>query len=578
MKDKGEGGWIDLLHENGEAKTSQKVPEPGGKSALAEEEPILELLAEGATSIRQVEGYPDSPVNGWNLEEPLPFEKLDDPLNFSLEDFPLPPPIQQPDFPEPVSAEVTEPQAKAEPEPLPGDSAQQVEAKRGFRDKLKGMLSYRLTVTRVGGFATGKEEVEGEEPPPPKKKRPVKQVVAKKARPKRPKGVKAARPKASGLKQGQSNRKKQIIVASAGIAILLGSVGAVLLTRSWQEPARLLDKAQQYMEDERYDKAISTYEKVIKTNELLPEAYLGMAEGLVASDDLEGALGKLSLGYRETQDERLSQRLAELDVQLAAGEKPEEASSPPSLSAEPIEWKDPAFESMVRLALNKPQGPISEADLVGITSLKILGSGHASVQGDLYAINGVDGYTIGGETYTQRGNITSLDDVIYFRDLTRLTVGYNQVRDISALGKMNLSTVSLYANDLSDLSPLEEVKTLRYLFLYNNNISDISPLAGLNELVCLSLQYNQIRDITPLAGLSQLQELYISHNEIEDLSPLKTLKHLTFLDAGHNRISNLDPVAGLEGLTDASFVGNPVVDYSPTSRIQNLNRPFGKTR
>ena len=568
-----------MLNVNREAAPPRNGPaqNPGlGDTPVgADEAPMLELLAEGATSIRQVEADEAFPVEVLSLGESRPLDDLADHLNFSLDDFPLPP-IGETDFPEPLPYGAME--AEDEAEGQPAGAAPQPKTKKGLLAKLRGMLGYRLTVTRGGGFSWGRRvpnsELEEEPVPIAKKPKPVRQKAPKKPKAKKPKPVRAAKMKVPKDKKEPQNNRKLVIGGIAAAVIMVGSVGAFLLTRSWNQPEKLMEKARQYMEEEQYGKAVSTYEKVIKTNEMVPEAYLEMAESLVASDDLEGALGKLSLGYRETEDERLSRRLAQLDPQPDPVEGEEAA---PALSAEPIQWKDPAFEAMVRLALKKPQGSITQADLAGVTNLKILGSGHASVKGDLNAINGVDGYTIGGETYTQRGTITSLDDVVNFTNLSRLTVGYNQVRDISALEDMNLSTISLYANDLSDISPLRQVKTLRFLYLYNNNISDISPLAGQTELLSLSLQHNQIRDITPLAGLSRLEELYISNNLVEDLSPLKQLKNLTFLDACNNQITNLDPVSGLKGLTDASFTGNPVTNYAPVSHITNLNRPFGKT-
>ncbi len=568
-----------MLNVNREAAPPRNGPaqNPGlGDTPVgADEAPMLELLAEGATSIRQVEADEAFPVEVLSLGESRPLDDLADHLNFSLDDFPLPP-IGETDFPEPLPYGAME--AEDEAEGQPAGAAPQPKTKKGLLAKLRGMLGYRLTVTRGGGFSWGRRvpnsELEEEPVPITKKPKPVRQKAPKKPKVKKPKPVQAAKMKVPKDKKEPQNNRKLVIGGIAAAVIMVGSVGTFLLTRSWNQPEKLMEKARQYMEEEQYGKAVSTYEKVIKTNEMVPEAYLEMAESLVASDDLEGALGKLSLGYRETEDERLSRRLAQLDPQPDPVEGEEAA---PALSAEPIQWKDPAFEAMVRLALKKPQGSITQADLAGVTNLKILGSGHASVKGDLNTINGVDGYTIGGETYTQRGTITSLDDVVNFTNLSRLTVGYNQVRDISALEDMNLSTISLYANDLSDISPLRQVKTLRFLYLYNNNISDISPLAGQTELLSLSLQHNQIRDITPLAGLSRLEELYISNNLVEDLSPLKQLKNLTFLDACNNQITNLDPVSGLKGLTDASFTGNPVTNYAPVSHITNLNRPFGKT-
>ena len=60
------------------------------------------------------------------------------------------------------------------------------------------------------------------------------------------------------------------------------------------------------------------------------------------------------------------------------------------------------------------------------------------------------------------------------------------------------------------------------LSLYNNQISDISPLAGLNNLFQLELFDNQISDLSPLAGLNNLQWLWLDNNPISYESMLLT--------------------------------------------------------
>ena len=72
------------------------------------------------------------------------------------------------------------------------------------------------------------------------------------------------------------------------------------------------------------------------------------------------------------------------------------------------------------------------------------------------------------------------------------------------------------------------------MFLLENNITDISPLAGLTSLRWLELSFNSIEDISPLGGLTSLTELYLSANNIEDISPLAGLASLREVDLQGN--------------------------------------------
>ena len=53
----------------------------------------------------------------------------------------------------------------------------------------------------------------------------------------------------------------------------------------------------------------------------------------------------------------------------------------------------------------------------------------------------------------------------------------------------------------------------------------------------LSLYYTEITDISPLQGLTNLTDLHLSANKITDLSPLQGLTDLTRLDLSLNRIT-----------------------------------------
>ncbi len=67
---------------------------------------------------------------------------------------------------------------------------------------------------------------------------------------------------------------------------------------------------------------------------------------------------------------------------------------------------------------------------------------------------------------------------------------------------------------VTGLSGIENLTGLTGLSLYGNNIVDVTALSGLTGLTHLGLQSNQIVDVTPLASLTGLAYLDLAHNSI----------------------------------------------------------------
>ena len=150
------------------------------------------------------------------------------------------------------------------------------------------------------------------------------------------------------------------------------------------------------------------------------------------------------------------------------------------------------------------------------------------------------------------GFLTGLE---FATNLTDLTLYYNQITDLSALaGLTNLTELRLAYNQITDLSALAGLTNLTELELRHNRITDISPLAGLTNLTGLRLTGNQITDISPLDGLTNLTGLGLSNNNITGISPLAGLTNLTGLGLRHNRITDISPLAGLTNLESLGLI------------------------
>ena len=154
-----------------------------------------------------------------------------------------------------------------------------------------------------------------------------------------------------------------------------------------------------------------------------------------------------------------------------------------------------------------------------------------------------------------------------------------------------MTTLSLGDNDIADITPLAELRSLTRLDLYNNEISDIAPLAGLEALTVLLLDDNYIADVTPLAELRSLTGLDLYNNEISDATPLAELRSLTRLDLRGNAISeialaglealtvlllddnyiaHIPPIGGLQALTNLSLNDNLISDIAPLAELRSL--------
>ncbi len=126
---------------------------------------------------------------------------------------------------------------------------------------------------------------------------------------------------------------------------------------------------------------------------------------------------------------------------------------------------------------------------------------------------------------------------------------------------LNLNSLGLQGNNITNLAPLATLTTLEFLFLAgNHSITDISPLSSLTRLKRLSLDFNRISDIRPLAGLTALTHLGLAYNTIRDVNPLAGLYNLENLHIENNLIADHSP---LDALSLSHFNYDQSCELSP---------------
>ena len=168
------------------------------------------------------------------------------------------------------------------------------------------------------------------------------------------------------------------------------------------------------------------------------------------------------------------------------------------------------------------------------------------------------------------GEVITVEDMEKLKDLNVEEMG---IRVITGLEfAVNLNSLHIRKNLISDVSPLAGLTQLTGLWLADNNISNISPLAGLADLSVLGIYGNQISNISPLSGLTNLRGLSIYNNPISNIQPLKEMKNLSWLRMSFEQSGDLSPLSELSNLESFNYWGSGgvVPDLSPLTNLAKL--------
>ena len=255
------------------------------------------------------------------------------------------------------------------------------------------------------------------------------------------------------------DRKKLGIAGGLILLVCIGICAGIFFRKKNIERivAENLELGEQYLLEEDYEAAVVAFMKVIETDPRCADAYLKVADAYVGLDDYDSAIDQLEAGYGITGDERLKTRRDELG---------------PKGSTEVV-WTDPVLEQMVRTALGIPEGTtVYVRDLDEVEWMCIYGNQYIFINEDpnmsfryasgsdesadiLAAYYGTSGTSL-EEAVTERGNIQNVEALRCFRRLYSVDVMANHVTDVSVLNEMQkLNSACFWANDISDLSPLE---------------------------------------------------------------------------------------------------------------------------
>ena len=135
---------------------------------------------------------------------------------------------------------------------------------------------------------------------------------------------------------------------------------------------------------------------------------------------------------------------------------------------------------------------------------------------------------------------------------------------------VNLHTLYLGHNRITDITPISGLTNLRYVYLSVNEISSSGRLFGLNHLEIAVLSHNKITSTDFLSRLPHLHALDLNFNQVTDIHSLVEFTGLTYLDLGSNSLVDINSMRQLSNLKVLFLSANQILDYTPLSALVGL--------
>ena len=215
-------------------------------------------------------------------------------------------------------------------------------------------------------------------------------------------------------------------------------------------------------------------------------------------------------------------------------------------------------------AIQKQIGTITTHTIVNLTELKANNKRIKNLTGLEHAQNLITLSLF----HNDISDVSPLSKLIRLR---WLYLGHNTISDVSPLSALTgLRSLDIGLTDISDISSLKDLKNLEFLNLHGTGISDIAPLTVLKKLRTLYLENNTISDIASLSALTELNVLSLNFNTVSDISSLTKLTKLTALYLRNNAISDISPLANLTQLEVLELTNNRISDAEPLANLVNL--------
>ncbi len=262
-------------------------------------------------------------------------------------------------------------------------------------------------------------------------------------------------------------------------------------------------------------------------------------------------------------------------------------------------FEDRLLETAVRQELGKKQGEtIYLSELAGVEQLLVCGDAVLSDYGQ--HTHYMKEHRIDYQTIEGMGTIRDISLLKKMPNLKILVLDRQAITDISPLEDLDLEIVSLCCNDISDISPLQNSKSLTCLYIAETQVDDIGALADKEGLRILDISYTRLSTLEQLRGMNvselsmfglvpedyaplgelplrkleimgvssdgitvigrmeSMEQMTIYSSNIASLQVFRRLNKLKYLDVWGNKLKNLDGLENMPDITHLDIGENPI--------------------
>jgi hypothetical protein len=231
------------------------------------------------------------------------------------------------------------------------------------------------------------------------------------------------------------------------------------------------------------------------------------------------------------------------------------ASSLTSPLAQEVSIPDPNFNAVIREALGKPNGPLTQQDMLSLTGLSAIFRNITNVQG-LEAAQNLASLDL------QDNRITSLNFPTNLTRLVFLDLSENRFPQLTLpSGMTNLTILRAELGGLTNVTLPAGLTKLTSLRLGFNQLPSLTLPADMTNLSVLSVYLNQLTNLTLPPTLTSLTNLNLDGNRLSSLNLPAGMTSLAFLNLNNNQLTNLTLPPNLQQLIGLFVAGNPLTTF-----------------
>jgi Leucine-rich repeat (LRR) protein len=169
---------------------------------------------------------------------------------------------------------------------------------------------------------------------------------------------------------------------------------------------------------------------------------------------------------------------------------------------------------------------------------------------------------------TDVSGISWLEELKTVKELRVVTKRLKNLKGIKYF--TNLEILNLTENEIEEIEGLDSIPSLRELNMNNNKITEIKGLENLTDLRKLYLWENKIDTINNLEIFTKLENLSLGGNQIKEIRGLENLPRLRSLDLGYNKLVRIEGLGKLKDLENLDLGGNQLREVKGLESLSKL--------